>query len=195
MSYDLRLIAVPDGVEVKAAYVQLVQREEAEVGDLDDWVKRPLPVSTRAQMKQLADMLRARWAAFVQFEPKSPMPWIELNDEDLQIQVSVYEDSVSITMPYFRQRTCEMIDCLNCCIQVCREHRGYAAFDPQLDRAVTVNDSESITRAYRQMDEALRRLESARRRLFLPKRHRPGAATLASWASRKLCAGSRRRRT
>jgi hypothetical protein len=106
-------------------------------------------------MKQLADTLRARWAAFVQIEPKSPLPWIELNDEDLQIQVSVYEDSVSITMPYFRQRTTEMMDCLHCCIQVCHEHRGYAAFDPQLGRAVTANDSESITRAYRQMDEAL----------------------------------------
>jgi hypothetical protein len=88
-------------------------------------------------MQQLADALRARWTAFVQFEPKSPLPWIELNDEDLQVQVEVYEESVSITMPYFRERTTVMSDCIGRCIQVCHEHRGYAAFDPQLGRAVT----------------------------------------------------------
>jgi len=155
VSYDLRLFKVPDGVAIEATYEQLVQREETEVSTVADWVKRPLPASNHAQMQQVADALRARWVAFAQFEPKSPLPWIELNDDDLQISVSVREDDVSITMPYFRQHTREMIDCVTCCIQVCHEHFGYEAFDPQLGRAVTANDRESLTRAYHQVDQVL----------------------------------------
>ena len=116
MSYNLRLFAVPDGVQVEAAYQRLIDREETEIGNVDERVKRRLSASAHAEMQQLADALKARWAAFIQFEPKSPLPWIELNDENLQIQVSVYEDSVSITRPYFRQRTTEMMSCINCCV-------------------------------------------------------------------------------
>ena len=155
VSYDLRLLAVPAGVEVDVAYQQLIQREETEVSNVDDLVKRTLPVSSRARMQDLADLLRVRWTVFVQFEPKSPLPWIELNDEDLQVQVSVYEDSVSITMPYFRERTSEMMDCIERCIRACQEHCGYTAFDPQLGRAVTADDCDSIAEAYHQMNAAL----------------------------------------
>ena len=155
MSYDLRLFQIPDGLDIEAAYERLVQREEAETGNIDEWVRRQLPEAARVQMQQLADAIRAQWAPLIQFEPKSPLPWIELNDENLQLQVSVYADSVSITMPYFRERTPEVMDCIHCCIQVCQEHRGYAAFDPQLGRAVTTRDRESMTRAYHDIDDAL----------------------------------------
>ena len=155
MSYDLRLFEIREGVDAGSAYEQLMQQEEAELaGTGDEWLKRSLPASTRTRMQQLADALRARWVRFVQFEPKSPFPWIELNDENLQVQVSVYENSVSITMPYFREQVVEMMACISSCIQVCHELRGYAAFNPQLGRAVTADDSESITRAYRSMNKA-----------------------------------------
>ena len=156
MSYDLRLFRIPEGVDAGVAFEQLSQQEEAEIvsGGDQGRLKRSLPASARVGMQQLADALRARWTAFVQFEPKSPLPWIELNDEDLQIQVQVYEESVSITMPYFRERITERIDCIRRCIQVCHDHRGYTAFDPQLGRAVTVDDCDSIAGAYRHMDPA-----------------------------------------
>lgn len=162
MSYDLRLFEILQGVDPGIAFERLTQHEEAEVvNGGDQWLKRSLPAPTRAQMQQLADALRARWTAFSQFEPKSPLPWIELNDEDLQVQVEVYEDSVSITMPYFREHTSEMMRCIGCCIQVCHEHRGYTAFDPQLGRTVTTDDGDSIAAAYRQMDAALPEIRGA----------------------------------
>jgi hypothetical protein len=155
VSYDLRLFAVADGVEAVAAYEQLIRREESDVVNSEDWLKRPLAPPARERMQQLADALRAQWPAFVQFEPRFPLPWIELNDEDRQVQVSVYEDSVALTMPYFRQRIAEMTDCIARCIRVCAESRGYLAYDPQLGSTVTANDGEGISRAYRQMDPAL----------------------------------------
>src|SRR5215469_2868269 len=104
----------------------LMEREEMEISTVDG-VKQRVSASAHAEMQQLADALKARWAAFIQFEPKSPLPWIELNEENLQIQLSVYEDNVSITRQYLWQRTTEMMNCINCCIQVCSEHRGYIA--------------------------------------------------------------------
>jgi hypothetical protein len=156
MSYDLRLFEEREGVDAAFAYETLMQQEEAElVRAGDEWMKRSLPEPTRKRMQQLADALKAQWVRFVQFEPKSPLPWIELNDESFQVQVSVYEDSVSITMPYFRQATAQMMDCLGCCIKVCPEQRGYAAFDPQLWRTITADDREKIAQAYRRMDKSL----------------------------------------
>jgi hypothetical protein len=155
MSYDLRLFEVPDGVEPQSAYDNLVQREETELVNADDSIKRSLPASTRERMQELADALSTQWPAFVQFEPKTPLPWIELNDAGVEVQVSVHEGSVSITMPYFRERATEMMECVRCCIQVCYRERGYVAFDPQLGRVVAVDDSASSMRAYRRMDKAL----------------------------------------
>jgi hypothetical protein len=155
VSYDLRLFPVPEGVEAKVAYEHLIHQEETEIVDVDQWARRLLPETSRARMQRLADALRTRWPRFVQFEPTSPLPWIELNDEDLQIQVSVYEQSASITMPYFRQHATEMMECVKCCLNVGHEHCGYVAYDPQLGRLVTADDADAIVHVYGGMDEAL----------------------------------------
>ena len=153
MSYDLRLYPAPEGVDANAAYEQIIHREESEAVDINQWVKRVLPESSRARMQGLADALTNRWPHFEQFEPASPLPWIELNDEELQIQVSVYEQSASITMPYFRQRTTERMECLMGCLNLCREYCGYVAYDPQLGRVVTADDSDAIAAVYRGIDK------------------------------------------
>ncbi len=155
MSYDLRLFSIPEGVEPEAAYEQLIHREESEIADINDRVKRSLPDSTRATMQQLAEVIRTRWPSFVQFQPASALPWIELNDDDLQIQFAVYERMASITMPYFREPTTQLMECIRCCLNACREERGYVAYDPQLGRVVTVNELGQIAQQYRDVDKAL----------------------------------------
>ena len=156
MSYDLRLFEIPQGVDASIAFEQLTEQEEAGIvrGGDQWWLEHPLPATTRAQMQQLADALKARCATFVQFEPKSPLRWIELNDEELQVQVEVYENSVSITMPYFRESSTDMIGCIARCIHVCYELRGYQAFDPQLGRVVTGDDRDRIAGAYHRANAA-----------------------------------------
>jgi hypothetical protein len=74
-------------------------------------MKRPVPDSQRAEMERLASALESWRPALERFQPTSPLPWIELNDEDLQLQFEVYEAMVSITMPYFRDRAEEMMKC------------------------------------------------------------------------------------
>jgi hypothetical protein len=160
VSYDLKLFSVPEGVEPQAAYEQLMHREESEIADIDDRVRPSLPDSTRAKMQQLAQTVGTRWPSFAQFQTASPLPWIELNDEDLQIQFVVHEGSASITMPYFRGPTDRLMECLRCCLNACREERGYVAFDPQLGRVVTVTDLDRIAHQYRGMDKSLPTLRS-----------------------------------
>jgi hypothetical protein len=149
MSYDLKLFSVPQGVEPDTVYEQLIQREESATANID---------STRAAMQQLADAVRVRWPSFVRFQPASALPWIELNEDNLQIQFTVHEQTASITMPYFRELTAPAMECIGCCLSACQELRGYVTYDPQLGRVVTVADLDRMAQQYRAVDESLQHL-------------------------------------
>ena len=155
MSYDLTFFKVPTGTAAKTAFQELMQEEESKAANLDDWLKQPLAEATRTHMQKLADSMRLRWPAFVQFQPAKPLPWIELNDEDLPIQVTVGEKSVSVNIPYFRQDHTKMTNCLGCCLEVIQSGAGYAAYDPQLGRIVGANDLDEIAKTYSDIDAVL----------------------------------------
>lgn len=155
MSYDLTLFRVPDGTEPSLEYQQIVEQQEIESADLDAWMKRPVPDRRRAEMERLASALESWRPALERFQPTSPLPWIELNDEDLQLQFEVYEAMVSITMPYFRDRAEEMMKCVTDSFEVLRSAAGYVAYDPQLGRIVQATDLSELVARYREMDRAL----------------------------------------
>ena len=155
MSYDLTLFRVPDGTEPSFAYRQIVDQQEIESADLDAWMKRPVPDSQRAEMERLASALESWRPARERFQPTSPLPWIELNDEDLQLQFEVYEAMVSITMPYFRDRAEEMMKCATDSFDVVKSAAGYVAYDPQLGRIVKPTDLSELVAQYKNMDRAL----------------------------------------
>jgi hypothetical protein len=155
LSYDLTLFRVPDGTEPSLAYRQIVDQQEIESADLDAWMKRPVPDSQRAEMERLASALESWRPALERFQPTSPLPWIELNDEDLQLQFEVYEAMVSITMPYFRDRAEEMMKCATDSFDVLKSAAGYVAYDPQLGRIVKPTDLNEMVARYRNMDCAL----------------------------------------
>jgi hypothetical protein len=146
MSYDLKLFSIPEGVEPDTAYDQLMHREENAIADIG---------AARATMQQLADAVLARWPSFVPFHPASPLPWIELNEDNLQIQFTVHEQTASMAMPYFRELTASAMECIECCLSACRELRGYETYDPQLGRVVTVADLDRMAQQYRAVGEAL----------------------------------------
>ncbi len=125
MSYDLTLFQVPDGLDAEAAYRQLTEEEESEIPDLQAWVRRPIPDSVRQRMQELADAVKSAWPAFVQFQPASPLPWIELTDSATDVQISFNERSVSINMPYFRKDEKSMLVCVAICLEVLQQHGGY----------------------------------------------------------------------
>ena len=155
MSYDLTLFRIPQSIEAEIAYQELVTRQEDETADLDSWMKRPVSESARAEMRRLADTLKLWRPTLEEFHPKSLLPWIELNDEDLQIQLEVYEQTVAITLPYFRERAQEMMECATSCSDILRAAADYTAYDPQLGRVVTTADVTEMVAEYRRMDREL----------------------------------------
>jgi hypothetical protein len=154
MSYDLTLFRPAPGTDVEAAFNQLMAENESECENLDEWLKRPLRDEERVSMQQLADRLRSSWPAFIQFQAASPLPWIELNDENAQVQVRINERTVDITIPYFREQIDEMLRCIGCCLNLLATP-GYVAWDPQLGRVVTANDLDQVRKQYRSMDRNL----------------------------------------
>lgn len=101
----------------------------------------------------MADALRSWRPELLEFQPKSPLPWIELDDEDLQIQIQIYEESAGITMPYFRERAQEMMECVVGCAEIVKAAGGYVAYDPQLGRTVGKADLKDMLAQYCSMDK------------------------------------------
>ena len=161
MSYDLTLFRVPEGMSAESVYERLIQEEEDEVVNLDQSSKQPPPESVLTQMQRIADALRLRWPGFVQFQPHSPLSWIELDEEGLQVQVNIRETTVAITIPYFRPRATEMMDCVRCCMEVLAAVVGYVAYDPQLGRVVAAEDIDEMVSRYRSMDRTLPEMVSS----------------------------------
>ena len=155
MSYDLTLFRVPEGTDPSLAHQQLVERQESDSADLDARLKRPVPIAQRAEMERLASVLKSWRPALERFQPKSPLSWIELSDENLQVQFEIYDAAVSVTMPYFRERAQEMMECVTGCFETLNDAAGYSAYDPQLGRFVTAADLKEMVASYREMDRAL----------------------------------------
>jgi hypothetical protein len=155
LSYDLALFRVPDGVDPSLAYQQMMEQQESEGADLDAWIKRPVSDAARAEMRRIVGVLKSWRPALEEFRPTSPLPWIELNDEDLQVQFQVYDGNAGVTMPYFRDRAQEMMVCMTGCFEPLNVAAGYTAYDPQLERVVTSTDLNEMVALYRGMDRAL----------------------------------------
>jgi hypothetical protein len=155
MSYDITFIRVPEGMSAEAAYEEFLRRDELRAQDLDAWKKRGLPPETRQRMQELMNALKAVWPKFEQFEPASPLPWLEVTDEDTQVQVALYEAGADITTPYFRKDRTQMLDCVRACFHVLKINGGYIAYDPQIGRVIAEEDLYEMARQCAAMDDAL----------------------------------------
>ena len=144
MSYDITLVRPRAGEDPAAAYQRYVRMSEDDGGEIS--------AATRAGMQRLADLLKARVPGFTQFEPEKLLPWIELNEEELLVQITIGEHSVDITMPYFRENASGMLACARTCVEVLSEAEGYLAYDPQLERFVTPADFEAMDAQYHAVD-------------------------------------------
>jgi hypothetical protein len=132
-----------------------MDEQERESSDLDAYMKRPVSEPTRVEIQRLADALKAWRPTLQEFRPASPLPWIELNDESLQIQFEICDRMVSVTMPYFRERAEEMMECAASSLTIVKSAADYIAFDHQLGRVVTTEDLSAMVAEYKCMDKAL----------------------------------------
>src|SRR4051812_28858401 len=110
LSYDLTLFRVPDGLDPSLAYNQIMEQQERESADLDTWMKHPVTDEARAEMQRIAGMLKSWRPSLEEFRQESPLPWIELNDHELQVQFEICDGTVAVTLPYFRDRAQEMME-------------------------------------------------------------------------------------
>jgi len=138
MSYDLTLFRPPAGLDPIEA-IHRIEREEADYIVFDD------------DLQRLADLLRARVAGFRQSMTGDGS--IEL-DHDAQVQVIITDREIGITMPYFRPGVTDMMRIAAECVEGLADE-GFVAFDPQLDKIVTLADFTAMTAQYRDTDKVL----------------------------------------
>jgi len=155
MSYDLVLFGLPKPANPAQFCEQLQEQEEQRILDEEGSSARPLDERVRARMQKLADSPRSLSSGFEQFEPPSPAPWIELTDEKHEVQVTISEQAVHITLPYFRSELREKLSLVARCVETLHRDAGLVAFDPQLGRVVTADDMGLLEKQYRDMDRHL----------------------------------------
>jgi len=170
LSYDLTLFRVPEGTDPSLAHQQLIEQQESDSADLDAWMKRAVPGERRAEMERIASVLKSWRPMLQEFQPKSPLPWIELNDENLQLQFEVHDAMVAVTMPYFRDRAQEIMECVTGCFETLSAAADYRAYDPQLGRIVTATDLKEMVARYREMDRTLPEILSQSRESLTAKK-------------------------
>src|SRR3954447_20482666 len=117
-----------------------MEQQEHESADLDTWMKRPVTDEARAEMQRIAGMLKSWRPSLEEFRQESPLPWIELNDHELQVQFEIFDGTVAVTLPYFRDRAQEMMECVTGSFETLYAAARYSAYDPQLGRLVTSAD-------------------------------------------------------
>ena len=149
MSYDLKFFRTPEGVDPVRLYREIEQREES--GEQD---AVPPTSADRLQMRRVATGLKHWRPSLLEFVSNEPLAWIELDDTDLQIQFVIRGDHVSATFPYFGDRPRQTMETVIGCAEVLREIAHYSAFDPQLERAVTRADLDSMVAAYTRVDRS-----------------------------------------
>jgi hypothetical protein len=136
VSYDLILFRLPEGGDPERRYTELMEQEERDAANLDEWKKRPVPAAVRVRMEALAHRLTSELPTLKQFAPASPLPWIELNEEELLVQVAIEERKVSINL-HFGERGDETEALAARCCDIVQAELGYVAYDPQRGRLVT----------------------------------------------------------
>jgi len=117
MSYDLTFFPSKPGLDAHAAYREHQDREEREAADYKEWIKRLVPAAERAEMERIAGALQVRHPAFERFQPEQPLPFIELDDKDLQVQVKHPRGLDRRHMPYFRANARDMLHAVRICIE------------------------------------------------------------------------------
>jgi len=138
MSYDLTLFRPPEGLDPLEA-MHRIEREEAQFREGED------------SLQLLAELVQTRVPGFRQTLTADGS--VEL-DHDCEVQMILTRREISLTMPYFRPGVSEMMGVASESVRALAE-RGYAAYDPQLDKVLTAPDLGAMTARYREVDQVL----------------------------------------
>jgi len=83
-------------------------------------------------MHRIAVLLKSWRPTLKEFQTEPVLPWIELNDDDLEVQFTVYDGTVEVSLPYFRDTGEDMIQCITESFEILHAE-GYFAYDRSSD--------------------------------------------------------------
>jgi len=163
MSYDLHLI-------VRSSGTDLLQKSRADMESENDELNPGPPVPEKEERKRnLADRLMRANPDLEQFafgfakiakaygctesEAQEKFRHIELNgpDADNGVQITLYDDSADITVPYWHHGDAarRVFEEVWQYLAVLAEHGDFAVYDPQLDKMLDFsNDRGEVTMTY-----------------------------------------------
>ena len=143
MSYDLTLFRVAEGADPLLTNQRVVEQNEVDVA-----------AKARIEMCRIADLVKSWRPTLEEFQPKSPLLWIDLTDDDLPIQFGICDGQINVTMPYFGDQPEELLDCAIGCLDTLNAIGDYHAYDPQLGRLVARADLNQMIGQYGRVDGA-----------------------------------------
>ena len=157
MSYDLHFFTPRPGVDV---------RDIVETDDGESLSRGKRDPATEEKKRKLAAALIAHDKRLTLFKPSfdeiaklhkiSPAEayerfrHLELNDEQVGLQITLFDDAGSLTSPYWHQGDAArrvLEQAWGAIGVICRES-GYEVFDPQLDRVIDVNVFDDVLSTY-----------------------------------------------
>lgn len=156
MSYDLHFFTLREGVGVR----EVLEREDEQIA------RGPREPKTEAKKRKVADLLLAHDARLVLFKPDfdaiaklhkmrvdeayERIRHLELNDTTSGIQIRLFDDRASLTIPYWHEGDAarRVLEQAWGMIEIICRDTGYEVFDPQLDRVIDVNAFDAVLCTY-----------------------------------------------
>jgi hypothetical protein len=152
MSYDLRLFPPKEGEDPQRTIEKMIQIEEEELCGIEEPEGDTGSVALSESSLQLADDLSATFTGFDRFEDEDH---IELSWERHGLQVSLFPDSVAVTVPYWEQPPAFAGE-VERVVSYITQKTGYLIYDPQTERVMEELDVPSMVATIQQIHGQLR---------------------------------------
>jgi hypothetical protein len=123
MSYDIRLLLVREGESIR----ELAYRDE-----IDEEACTP---EQRGRNRKIVDALVAAYPDLERFESDDH---VELSDEQTGLQVSLFNTSGAVTLPYWHgEDRADVLRQVDDVLSIIFDNSPFAAFDPQTGQELT----------------------------------------------------------
>lgn len=174
MSYDLTLFRLEEGEDVAEVFLR-----RAQAADADDPNPGPGREEREAEKRTWMRELQTCVPGFEAFafdyaaiahsggipEAEARRRWrqIELNDDATGLQVTLYDESADVTLPYWHEgeAAARAFERMFRCAEVLAGAGGFAVFDPQLDQRVDAGSADDRGAALARYLQAKRAVERA----------------------------------
>lgn len=183
MSYDFQLFHVPPGADPLSTY----ERQLADRTSVKEHKPNPLDLSKEQTKQRLTVALTrqlptlelheidyaglAKVKSIDETEARRHYRGLELTDNDTGLQVSLFDESAAIAMPYWRldrQKAAATLRAAWQCLQLLEREGGFSTYDSQVGKILNLDsDFDTILSEYAGV------IETVDRTLRQPRRSRP----------------------